>query len=63
MTSREAGDLYEMKVKGVAGLSYDAGLPVVKTSLEDRMKWIWNEDIDEVYARAWSEWQLSYASL
>lgn len=52
-----------MKVKGVAGLSYDAGLPVVKTSLEDRMKWIWNEDIDEVYARAWSEWQLSYASL
>lgn len=40
MTSREAGDLYEMKVKGVAGLSYDAGLPVVKTSLEDRMKWI-----------------------
>jgi salicylate hydroxylase len=59
MTSREAGDLYEMKVNGVAGLSYDAGLPVIKALLEDRMEWIWNEDIDEVYAKAWSEWQHS----
>ena len=63
MTSREAGNLYEMKVDGVAGLSYDAGLPVAKALLEDRMKWIWNEDIDEVYARTWSEWQHSYAAL
>lgn len=52
-----------MKSNGVAGLSYDAALPVVKSLLEDRMKWIWNEDVDEVYARARSEWQHSYASL
>ena len=63
MTSREAGDLYEMKINGVVGLSYDAALPVVKSLLEDRMKWIWNEDIEEVYTRTRSEWQRSYASL
>lgn len=63
MTSREAGDLYEMKINGVAGLSYDAGLPVVKALLQDRMKWIWNENIDGVYARVRSEWQPSYVSL
>lgn len=63
MTSREAGDIYEMKIDGVAGLSYDDGLPVAKALLEDRMKWIWNEDIDEVYAKALAEWQHSYASI
>lgn len=63
MTSREAGDLYEMKINGVLGLSYDDALPVVKSLLEDRMEWIWNEDIEEVYARTRTEWQRSYASL
>jgi len=52
-----------MKINGVAGLSYDDGLHVVKGLLEDRMKWIWTEDIDEVYVRALSDWQRLYASI
>lgn len=44
-TSREAGDLYEMKVNEIAGLSFEDALPHVKAMLKDRMKWIWGEDI------------------
>lgn len=51
-TSRQAGELYELQVKEVAGLSYDESLPVVKSMLEDRMKWIWNDDIDKAYEDA-----------
>ncbi|KAJ5818039.1 hypothetical protein N7474_003630 [Penicillium riverlandense] len=52
VTSRQAGDLYEMKSPDVAGRSYEDGLPIVKAKLEDRMKWIWSEDMDEVYEAA-----------
>lgn len=51
-TSREAGDLYEMKTEQVKDLSYDEGLPIVKSMIEDRMGWIWSEDIDQVYEQA-----------
>lgn len=46
VTSRQAGALYEMEVDEVAGLTYDDGLPIAKTMLENRMKWIWSDDID-----------------
>ncbi|KAH7153658.1 hypothetical protein EDB81DRAFT_649045 [Dactylonectria macrodidyma] len=54
-TSRQAGDLYEMKAEEVAGLSYEDGLPIVRDLLKDRMKWIWTEDIDQVYEKALAE--------
>ncbi|KAJ5365693.1 hypothetical protein N7517_008579 [Penicillium concentricum] len=63
MTSRQAGDLYEMKINELDGLSYDAGIPVVKSLLEDRMRWIWGENINEVYEKARSEWGHSYGLL
>jgi salicylate hydroxylase len=50
-TSRQAGDLYEMQAEEVLGLSYDEGLPIVKSMLEHRMKWIWTDDIDQTYER------------
>lgn len=59
MTSRQAGDLYEMKSPDVAGRSYEDSLPIVKTKLEDRMKWIWSEDMDEVYEMARDAWRRS----
>ncbi|KAJ3502852.1 hypothetical protein NM208_g16639 [Fusarium decemcellulare] len=51
-TSRQAGDLYELRSKEVEGLNYEDSLPVVRDLLKDRMKWIWTEDIDQVYDKA-----------
>lgn len=51
-TSRQAGDLYELKAPELAKLSYDDALPVVERLLKNRMQWIWAEDIDTVYEAA-----------
>ncbi|KAB5578039.1 hypothetical protein GE09DRAFT_538902 [Coniochaeta sp. 2T2.1] len=51
-TSRQAGDVYELRMAEVAGLSYDDALPVAKSMLEHRMKWIWGDDIDKAYEEA-----------
>jgi salicylate hydroxylase len=55
LTSRQAGDLYELQVPEVAGLSYDEGLPVVRAMLEHRMKWIWGDNIDQAYEETRSQ--------
>ncbi len=52
VTSREAGDLYEMRTNEVVNLGYDEGLPIVRSMLEHRMKWIWSDDIDQAYEKA-----------
>lgn len=52
LTSRQAGDLYQLQVAEVDGLSYEDRLDVVKGMIENRMKWIWSEDIDQAYERA-----------
>jgi hypothetical protein len=44
--------LYELRAKEVEGLNYEDSLPVVGGLLKDRMKWIWTEDIDQVYDTA-----------
>lgn len=51
-TSRQAGDVYELRTPELAGLSYDDGLPVAKSMLEHRMQWIWGDDIDQAYEEA-----------
>ncbi|KAI9661725.1 MAG: hypothetical protein M1821_008963 [Bathelium mastoideum] len=48
-TAREAGLVYQMKAPDLAGLPYDDCLPIVKSKLENRMKWIWSGNIDEEY--------------
>jgi salicylate hydroxylase len=48
-TSRQAGDVYELRAAEFAGLNYDESLPVAKSMLEHRMKWIWGDDIDQAY--------------
>lgn len=52
LTSRQAGDLYEMRSEDVVGLSYEDGLSITKAKLQDRMKWIWTDDIDSAYEKA-----------
>jgi salicylate hydroxylase len=34
------------------GKSYEECIPIIHDSLKDRMKWIWNEDIDAAYEGA-----------
>lgn len=48
-TARQAGDVYEMQREDMKGKSYDECIPLIRDSLTDRMKWIWNEDIDSAY--------------
>ncbi|KAJ5948694.1 hypothetical protein N7454_002001 [Penicillium verhagenii] len=57
ITSRQAGDLYEMKIDELVGLSYEDCLPIVKAKLENRMEWLWRDDIDEMYEEARADWQ------
>ena len=38
-----------MQAEGLRGEAYEACLPVVRERLEGRMKWVWTEEIDEVY--------------
>jgi salicylate hydroxylase len=51
-TSRQAGQLYEMQTDEMAGKSYNDCLPIVREQLKDRMKWVWFEDLDDVYGKA-----------
>lgn len=48
-TSRQAGDVYELRAAELAELTYDGALPVARSMLEHRMKWIWGDDIDQAY--------------
>lgn len=63
VTSRQAGDLYELNLDELSGLNYDDALPIVKAKLEDRMKWIWTEDMDDVYDKVRAKCTNSHASL
>lgn len=58
-TAREAGDVYEMQAGDMTGQTYEECLPLVKLRLQDRMKWIWTEDIDTAYEKARSDSDLS----
>lgn len=51
-TARQAGDVYEMQTESMKGKSYEECIPIIHDSLKDRMKWIWNEDIDAAYEGA-----------
>lgn len=53
-TTREAGDIYEMQSQDMSGLTFDQCMPLVKTRIESRMKWIWTDDIDTAYEAAMS---------
>lgn len=51
-TARQAGDVYEMQHDDMKGKTYEECIPLIRDSLKDRMKWIWNEDIDAAYESA-----------
>ncbi|KIW91094.1 uncharacterized protein Z519_07988 [Cladophialophora bantiana CBS 173.52] len=56
ITSRQAGDVYEMQGKEFEGIaSYEDGLPIVREKLAGRMKWVWGHDLEADYQKAREE--------
>ncbi|ETN46504.1 uncharacterized protein HMPREF1541_00689 [Cyphellophora europaea CBS 101466] len=51
-TSKEAGETYEMVTEDLKDVPLDDALSIVRERIEQRMKWIWTEDLSEVFARA-----------
>jgi len=49
LTSRQAGDLYELQGPLFKNLSYDECLPIIAEKIAGRMKWVWGGDIDAEY--------------
>jgi salicylate hydroxylase len=52
ITSRQAGDVYEMQGPDFEGLSFEECLPIAADKLRDRMAWVWDGDIDRDYTTA-----------
>lgn len=52
MTSRQAGDVYEMQGPDFEGLSFEQCLPIVRDKLKDRMAWVWSGNVDADYVKA-----------
>ena len=50
-TSKAAGELYEQTSEDLKDLPYDEGLAIVRERVMERMKWVWNEDLDSAYER------------
>lgn len=51
-TSRIAGDTYEMQAEDMLDKSYEDCLPLMAERTASRMKFVWEEDLDEAYDKA-----------
>ncbi|KAK8087150.1 hypothetical protein PG994_002124 [Apiospora phragmitis] len=49
--SRVSGNLYELQTEEMSRLSYEDSLPVLAEALQQRMKFVWSEDVDDSYRR------------
>jgi salicylate hydroxylase len=52
ITSRQAGDVYEIQGPDFEGLSFEECLPIAAEKLKYRMTWVWSGDIDRDYNTA-----------
>ncbi|KAI6867030.1 hypothetical protein KC338_g4562 [Hortaea werneckii] len=50
-TSRAAGDTYEMQAEDMLDKSYEECIPMMAGRTRERMKWVWEEDLDAAYKR------------
>lgn len=48
-TSRVAGDTYEMQTEDMIDKSFEECVPLMGERTKERMKWVWEEDLDEAY--------------
>jgi salicylate hydroxylase len=50
-TSRAAGNTYEMQTEDMLDKSFEECVPMIGQRTRERMKWIWEEDLDAAYER------------
>ncbi|KAK4171336.1 hypothetical protein QBC36DRAFT_367158 [Triangularia setosa] len=50
-TSRGAGYLYQMQAESMEGKSYDECVPILRDTVQERMKWIWEEELEGVFEK------------
>lgn len=48
-TSRAAGNTYEMQTDDMIDKSFDECCPMIADRTRERMKWVWEEDLDAAY--------------
>ncbi|KAI9704648.1 MAG: hypothetical protein M1820_005396 [Bogoriella megaspora] len=48
-TSRVAGDTYEMQTEDMISKSYEECVPMMAERTRERMKWVWEDDLDKAY--------------
>ncbi|KAL9078462.1 MAG: hypothetical protein Q9157_002615 [Trypethelium eluteriae] len=48
-TSRAAGDTYQMQTEDMIDKSFEECVPMMAERTRERMKWVWEEDLDEAY--------------
>ena len=51
ITSRQAGDVYEMQGPDFEGLTYEECFPVIRQKMSNRMKWVWGHDLENEYRK------------
>jgi salicylate hydroxylase len=55
ITSKEAGETYEMVTDDLNDKPLEECLPIVADRLRERMKWVWSEDLSSVFDKAKKE--------
>lgn len=50
-TSRAAGDTYELQTDDMIDKSFEECLPMIAERTRERMKWVWEEDLDAAYEK------------
>ncbi|TKA32070.1 hypothetical protein B0A50_01317 [Salinomyces thailandicus] len=50
-TARAAGNTYEMQAEDMLDKSFEECIPMMAERTKERMKWVWEEDLDAAYER------------
>lgn len=50
-TSRAAGDTYELQTEDMQDKTFEECLPLIAERTRERMKWVWEEDLDAAYEK------------
>ena len=51
-TSRAAGNTYEMQTEDMMDKTFEECIPMIAQRTKERMKWVWEEDLDAAYEKA-----------
>ena len=50
-TSRAAGNTYEMQAEDMLDKTFEECIPMIEHRTRERMKWVWEEDLDAAYEK------------